>query len=105
MLTETDAPIHPPGKAPWGVGQPSLPEAPRAGAYPTREEIEQVQLRKLRSLLQAILPSNPFSARKLVALGPAIAPSSLEEYKRLIPITTRHDLVRDRLASRPYGTN
>ena len=64
-----------------------------------------MQLRKLRSLLEAILPSNPFYARKLAACGPALAPASLEAYARTIPITTRHELVRDRLANPPYGTN
>jgi phenylacetate-CoA ligase len=64
-----------------------------------------LQLRKLRSLLEAVLPSNPFYARKLTACGPALAPANLEAYTHLIPITTRHELVRDRLANPPYGTN
>ena len=80
-------------------------QARLAGGFPTREEIEQLQLRKLRSLLEAILPANPFYARKLAACGPALAPASLEAYTRTIPITTRHELVRDRLANPPYGTN
>ena len=63
-----------------------------------------MQLRKLRSLLETILPSNPFYARKLAACGPAVEPASLGVYARLIPITTRHELVRDRLANPPYGT-
>src|ERR1017187_5836223 len=105
MLTETATPVHSPGEAPRGLGQPSLSEAPHAGGFPTLDKIEQVQLRKLRSLLQAIHPSNPFYARKLAGLGPAPAPAGLEEYKRTVPITTRHDLVRDRLANPPYGTN
>src|ERR1017187_3484843 len=99
MLTETTGSIHPPGETPRGVGRPSRPGGPLAGVFPTQEEIEQVQLRKLRSLLEAILPSNPFYARKLSACGPALALASLDEYKRIIPITTRHDLVRDRLAN------
>jgi phenylacetate-CoA ligase len=138
MLTETAVSIHPPGEALWGVGQPFLPGSPLVGSFPTQEEIEQVQLRKLRSLLEAILPSNKFYARKLAGCGPAgspltpsLSPSdgervpfragegasadplsshglgclTLETYTRLIPITTRHDLVRDRLANPPYGTN
>jgi phenylacetate-CoA ligase len=105
MVTETASPIHSPGEAPWGVGQPSPPGGPPARAFPTQEEIEQVQLRKLRALLEAIFPANPFYARKLAAGGAALAPASLEDYKRLIPITTRHELVRDRLANPPYGTN
>src|ERR1017187_5236589 len=105
MVTETAAPIHPTGEAPRGVGQPSPPGGSPARVFSTQEEIEQVRLRKLRSLLKAILPSNPFYARKLADDGPALAPASLEEYKRIIPITTRHELVRDRLANPPYGTN
>ena len=105
MVTETAGSIHPPGEAPRGVGQPSPHDAPATRDFPTQEAIEQVQLRKLRSLLESILPSNPFYARKLAAGGAALAHASLEEYKRLIPITTRHELVRDRLANPPYGTN
>src|ERR1035437_5011440 len=105
MVTETASQIHSPGEAPWGVGQPSPPGGPPARAFPTQEEIEQVRLRKLRALLEAIFPANPFYARKLAAGGAALAPASLEDYKRLIPITTRHELVRDRLANPPYGTN
>ena len=75
------------------------------GGFPTPEEIERLQLRKLRSLIEAILPANPFYARKLATCGPALASASLEAYRRIIPITTRHDLVRDRLANPPYGTN
>src|ERR1039458_4913386 len=129
MLTETATPIHSPGEAPLGVGQPSLPEASHAGGFPTLDKIEQVQLRKLRCLLEAILPSNPFYARKLAACEPALSPLTpslsssdgervpfragegkaagplsphglacltLEEYKRVIPITTRHDRSEER---------
>jgi phenylacetate-CoA ligase len=70
-----------------------------------REEIERLQWRKLRSLLEAILPANPFYARKLTAFGAANLLASLEAYARTIPLTTRHELVRDRLANPPYGTN
>jgi phenylacetate-CoA ligase len=105
MVTETAAPIHPTGEAPRGIGQASSPEGPLSRILPTQEAIEQVQLHKLRALLEAILPANPFYTRKLAAGGAALAPASLEEYKRLIPITTRHELVRDRLANPPYGTN
>ena len=105
MLAETASSISEPSQAPWGTGQPSLPEAPLAGSFPTREEIERLQLRKVRSLLEAILPANPFYARKLATCGPTIAPASLDAYTRLIPITTRHELVRDRLANPPYGTD
>src|ERR1035438_2647451 len=61
--------------------------------FPTHEEIERLQLRKLQSLLGASRPANPFYARKLSACESALAPESIEAYKRLIPITTRHELV------------
>ena len=105
MLAETASAIREPGEAPRDAGQPSLTGGPLVGGFPTPEEIGQLQLRKVRSLLAAILPSNPFYARKLAACGPALAPASLGAYVRGIPITTRHDLVRDRLANPPYGTN
>ena len=37
--------------------------------------------------------------------GLALSFASLDEYCARIPITTRHELVRDRLANPPYGTN
>ncbi len=58
MSIQTASSIQQLTKALWGVGQPSLPGGPLAGGFPTREEIEQMQLRKLRSLLEAILPAN-----------------------------------------------
>jgi phenylacetate-CoA ligase len=105
MLAETASAISEPSQAPWGTGRPSLPDAPFAGGFPMREEIERLQLRKLRSLLEAILPANPFYARKLAAYGADKPLASLEAFTRIIPITTRHELVRDRLANPPYGTN
>ncbi len=105
MLTETATPVQPITEAPWAAHQASPPARPLLNGYPTQDEIEQVQLRKLRTLFGAILPANPFYARKLAACGQAIPPTSLEAYTRLIPITTRHELVRDRLANPPYGTN
>jgi phenylacetate-CoA ligase len=117
MLTELAASIHrlmqaPPGTTEREHSPPRIvpqetggQEFPRPGSFPTREEIEQVQLRKLQSLLETILPSNAFYARKLAGCETANATTNLESYARLIPITTRHELVRDRLANPPYGTN
>jgi phenylacetate-CoA ligase len=77
----------------------------RVRALPERAQIAQEQLQKLHALLAAIVPANPFYTRKLAGCGPAFAFKSLEEYARVIPITSRHELVRDRLANPPYGTN
>src|ERR1019366_1123808 len=75
------------------------------GGFPTREEIEHLQMRKLRSLLKVILPANPFYTRKLAACDAENSLARLWTFARTIPITTRHELVRDRLATPPYGTN
>jgi len=105
MPAETASAIREHGEASCAAGQTPVSGGQLAGGFPTREEIERLQLRKVRSLLQTILPANPFYARKLAACGPTIAPASLDAYTRLIPITTRHELVRDRLANPPYGTD
>jgi phenylacetate-CoA ligase len=105
MLTETASSIREPGEAPSGARQASSRVDTLGAGFPTHEEIERLQLRKLRALLEAIAPSNAFYARKLAAAGLAIAAASPQAYARLIPFTTRHELVRDRLANPPYGTN
>jgi phenylacetate-CoA ligase len=73
--------------------------------FPSRAEIERRQLAKVRRLLGAIVASNPFYARKLAPCASGLPVASLEEFLALIPITTRHEIVRDRLAHPPYGTN
>jgi phenylacetate-CoA ligase len=65
-------------------------------------EIEQLQLRKLNLLLEAILSSNPFYSQKFSNRKRV---SSLEEFSRDFPLTTRHEVVRDRLEHPPYGSN
>lgn len=74
-------------------------------SFPDRSKIERLQLQKLEALLQTILPANPFYARKLAALGKALSFSRLDSYGRVVPFTTKHELVKDRLSHPPYGTN
>jgi len=62
------------------------------------------QLSKLQNLGRAILPANSFYAQKLKGVDPD-AFSDLQRFRNLVPFTTRHELVRDRLANPPYGTN
>jgi phenylacetate-CoA ligase len=64
-----------------------------------------LQLRKLKSLCKSIIPANPFYSRKLATCDVASFLTSIEDYSRGIPFTARHELVRDRLANPPYGTN
>jgi len=73
--------------------------------FPSRAEIEGLQLDKVRSLLAAVVPSNPFYARKLASCASGLPVTRLGEFFRLVPITSRHEIVRDRLAHPPYGTN
>jgi phenylacetate-CoA ligase len=104
MLTDTassDAGVG--GPAGSGCTIPASAPPARPVGLPQRAQIEQLQLEKLRSLLDAIVPANPFYAHKLAGAGASC--SSLEEYTRRVPVTSRHELVRDRLANPPYGTN
>lgn len=83
----------------------SVGEGLRTSRPQERAAIEQLQLAKLRRLVDAIIPANPFYTRKLGggSAGPSF--STLEEYLQAVPLTTRHELVRDRLGAAPYGTN
>jgi phenylacetate-CoA ligase len=67
--------------------------------------VQAEQLARLRSLLAAILPANPFYRDKLgnCGLGPGV--SSLEEFCERAPFTTKQELVEDQLRNPPYGTN
>jgi phenylacetate-CoA ligase len=67
-----------------------------------RSEIEQLQLRKLNLLLEAILASNPFYSQKFSNRKRV---SSLKEFAGDFPLTTRYEVVRDRLEHPPYGSN
>jgi phenylacetate-CoA ligase len=86
---------------------PALPAGGPAArsTFPSRAEIEGLQLEKVRSLLEAVVASNAFYARKLAPCASGLPVRGLEEFFRLVPITSRHEIVRDRLAHPPYGTN
>lgn len=67
-----------------------------------RAELEADQLVRLRQLLAAIVPGNPFYTRKLQGVGPI---TSLAEFQARVPFTTKQELVTDQLAHPPFGTN
>ena len=72
--------------------------------HPTRPHIERIQLLKLRTLLKAIIPANPFHSRKLETSSlPDFA--TVEDYSRNVPFTWKREIVEDQRASPPYGTN
>ena len=77
-------------------------QKPVAGS---RALIEVLHLEKLRRLLREILPANKFYARKLSALGNLLPLGSVADFVRLVPFTTKHELVRSQLEQPPYGPN
>ncbi len=67
--------------------------------------IQAIQLRKLEHLLKTVLPDNPFYSRKLARRSLPRPFETLEDYSQAVPMTSRHELVRDRMENPPYGTN
>jgi len=72
----------------------------------TRRAIRLAQGEALRSLLTAIVPGNTFQTRRLAAVRKDLmSMTSLEEFVRLVPLTTKTELVDDQAVTPPYGTN
>ena len=67
-----------------------------------REALREQQLKKLRRMLQIILPANGFYRRKF-ARAALEEVDSLEQFKQL-PFTTKRDLVEDQLNNPPFGS-
>ncbi|MEX0718747.1 MAG: AMP-binding protein [Planctomycetaceae bacterium] len=71
----------------------------------TREFIVARQTERLRTLLDAVVPANPFWTRKFQAAGiDAMAIRALDDLPRL-PLTEKAELVADQAAHPPYGSN
>jgi phenylacetate-CoA ligase len=73
-----------------------------AAPFLNRLAIESSQLEQIRRLLSIILPSNGFYARKLAAAGEI---TSLEDFQKRVPFTTKGELVMDQREHPPFGTN
>jgi phenylacetate-CoA ligase len=73
--------------------------------YPNRSGIEAVQLGLLRDLLRAVLPANRFYARKLQGLESDRIGATLDDFRAMVPLTTKAELVDDQQAAPPFGTN
>jgi phenylacetate-CoA ligase len=63
----------------------------------SRPDLLRLQQQRLADLFAAILPHNPFYARKFAGFAPA-------EFSRL-PFTTKAELLADQAQSPPYGTD
>ena len=71
-----------------------------------REQLEEIQLAKLKDLLRQVMDSNPFYQRKLGAAGfkDAEGIRSLSDLSQL-PFTIKEEFVADQAANPPFGTN
>ncbi|NNJ25952.1 phenylacetate--CoA ligase family protein [Alienimonas chondri] len=71
-------------------------------AFPTRDEIEQEQAAKLRTLLTESVPRSPFWSAKFagVDLDGVRAAADLSR----LPLCTKQELVDDQAANAPFGT-
>jgi phenylacetate-CoA ligase len=71
----------------------------------TRQDLERLQLERLRALLSEVLPANRFYARKFAAAGLSTADfHGLADLSRL-PFTTKAELLADQEANPPFGSN
>jgi phenylacetate-CoA ligase len=75
-----------------------------AGRYAGRDAIDRLALEKVNALMRAIVPANRFYSQKLATSSLPVF-ESLRDFSGRIPFTTKHEIMRDRLAAPPYGTN
>jgi phenylacetate-CoA ligase len=73
--------------------------------FPDRSSIEADQLEKLRTLLAALLPDNPFYSGKLRAADMDADLASLDQFRERAPFTLKQELIDDQRERPPYGTN
>jgi phenylacetate-CoA ligase len=70
-----------------------------------RASIEAEQLRRLNTLLAALVPANRFYAPRIAAAGCGRSFRSLSDFFTRFPFTTKPALVVDQAAHPPYGSN
>ncbi|MDP7586199.1 MAG: phenylacetate--CoA ligase family protein, partial [Verrucomicrobiota bacterium] len=71
----------------------------------SREELERIQLAKLRELLAAVRPDNAFYEAKLGQANVDTAIESLDAFRKRCSFTTKPELAADHQANPPYGSN
>src|SRR5262245_12188804 len=74
-------------------------------AFLPRADLERVQSEQLNALLDAILPANPFYAKKFAQVGLARQDVRTLDDLRRVPFTTKDELALDQENHPPYGTN
>ena len=70
-----------------------------------REELDRIQLAKLRELLGAVRPDNAFYETKLGQAGIDDSVASLAVFRANCPFTTKMELADDHAANPPYSSN
>jgi len=65
----------------------------------------ETQLERLRELIDRIYGVNPFYTPRLQAAGIGGQVESVDAFRRLMPFTTKQDLIADQLLHPPFGSN
>ncbi|HEV8541805.1 MAG TPA: phenylacetate--CoA ligase family protein, partial [Verrucomicrobiae bacterium] len=73
--------------------------------FQTAEQIRAGQLEALNDLLTQILPANAFYARKVGTSALPKTFSTLEDFQRRFPFTTKQEIAHDQEQHPPYGRN
>jgi phenylacetate-CoA ligase len=71
----------------------------------SRQELERIQLAKLRELLGTVRPDNAFYEKKLGQDGIDDSIASLATFRANCPFTTKTELADDHAANPPYSSN
>ena len=71
----------------------------------SRTKLAEWQGSRLAELLKAVVPANPFWTQKLATAGVDVDSIRSPDDLKLLPFTTKAELVEDQLAHSPYGTN
>ena len=73
--------------------------------WKNRQQIDDIQLRRLKELLETIIPRNRFYTTKLQETGVSVDDiQSLDDLRKL-PLTTKQELVDSQAQQPPYGAN
>ena len=78
-----------------------------AGAedYLKRPELEQLQIKRLRALIDAMLPGNRFYASKIAQIDLPVDRLHEPTVFRRLPFTTKQELMADQQSHPPYGSD
>ncbi|MFN8006393.1 MAG: phenylacetate--CoA ligase family protein [Terriglobia bacterium] len=77
-----------------------------SSTLPDRSSIEGEQLSKLRVLFSELIPGNPFYSGKLQSPShPPLEISTLDNFRKTVPFTTKQELIEDQRQNPPYGSN